>query len=673
MKTVAIAQARMGSTRFPGKVLKPLAGRPVIAWVADALEDAPGIDEIVIATSTLSADDVIAQWCQENGISVFRGSESDVLDRFHQCAVEHEADIVLRITCDCPFIDPAVVGQVIQLMKLTGASYCSNQPTWPDGLDVECFTFAALDAAWLEATRQTDRDCVTQWIIRNQDRFPAEYLICPFPGAHKERWVLDTERDYSLCTEIAYEWGKHTPPSCTDIFRILAKRPGLRSHNTGAIRNERFYEGLAEEKLPERKFTRSESLLDQASRTIPFGSQTYSKSHLFYPSGGAPLYVSHGDGARIFDVDGQDYVDLVGALLPVVLGYRDPDVDEAVRRQLNNAGMSFSLPTKLEAELSELLCDLIPCADMVKLGKSGTDVTTAAVRAARAFTGAERVLVGGYHGWADWSMAVDPDKSLGIPVSTRKTSHKFTYGSVQEVELFGNTMSGDIAAIVVEPTHNIGYLKWLREFCSRRDIVLIFDEIQTGFRYDLGGAQKFYGVTPDLACFGKAMGNGMPISALVGKREIMSVFSPPETAFYSGTFFGDTLSIAAAIATIRKMQREDVIAHLWHTGIQIKESIGPGPIGLSGPACLTKLDFIDHERATARQIQALFMQEMAQQGVLIINAHGLSYAHKQPEIDRIVKAYRHTFDVINDCLSGQRDIEKVLKGTIKGIPVRKSA
>lgn len=663
MKTVAIAQARMGSTRFPGKILAPLGDWPVLAWVERALSCSHGVDQVVIATSTLAQDNVVEKWCRDNGIECFRGSESDVLDRFYQCAVKYDADVVLRLTCDCPFLDPNVVGQVIQLRKMTNAAYASNQPTWPDGLDVECFTFEALEAAWKEATRPTDRDCVTQYIIRNQDRFPAEYLICPFPGAHKERWVLDTQKDYELCKAIARRLRTIGPPACHEIMMILDQNPNLREINAGAIRNERFYEGLAEERLPARTFTRSNDALVRATKTIPLGAQTLSKSHLFYPVGGSPLYVSHGDGARVFDLDGHDYIDLVSALLPVVLGYRDPDVDEAVRRQLNS-GMSFSLPTRLESQLAEKLCDLIPCAEMVQFGKSGTDVTSAAVRLARAYTGYDHVLVGGYHGWADWSAANLPGKNAGIPDRVAGLSHPTKYGDMKDIDTWRSYMRGGIAAIIVEPTEDPEYLSALRRWCSHNGTILIFDEIQTGFRYDMGGAQKYWKVVPDLACFGKAMGNGMPISAVVGRKEIMSLMDGKNGVFFSGTFFGDTLSMAASLATIEKMEREKVIQHIHNCGMQIKAKFSrEKAIEFHGISALLKIKFPDS------RVQSLFTQEMVQQGVLILNANCFSFAHKAPEIQKIIRAYSHTLDVIKDAVAND-EVEKRLKGSIKGRGLR---
>lgn len=646
-----------------------LGGRPVLAWVVSALEAAPGVDRVVIATSTLPQDDVIEEWCRAHRVCCFRGSESDVLDRFYRCAVTYDADVVLRLTCDCPWLDPQVVGQVIQLRAMTGAAYCSNNdpPSWPDGLDTECFTFKALETAWNEAIRETDRDTVTQFIIRNRDRFPAESVVCPFPGMNSERWVLDTKADYELCTAIALKWGKNTPPSCTDILKILDDNPGIRDLNKGGIRNERFYQGLAGEVLPIREYPRSTALLARATATIPCGSQTYSKSHVHFPAGNAPLYVSHGDGARVFDVDGHDYVDLVGALLPVVLGYRDPDVDHAVRRQINS-GYSFSLATKLEAELAEKLCHLIPCAEAVRFGKTGTDVTTAAVRLARACTGNYKVLVGGYHGWADWSMAIDANK-LGIPAPIRDLTDYFTS--------FGDLMAAlrseyTPAAIVIEcnaPIATPGNLKWLREHCDKNNILLIFDEIKTGFRVAMGGIQSLYGVTPDLACFGKAMGNGVPISALVGKASIMNRFA--DDVFYSGTFFGDTIGLAAALATIKKMEDHNVIQHLYDVSERINYGLQQG--GLKGEVDFTGVGNITTARFRDPDIKALYIQEMAQFGVLTLGEHGVSYAFKDPEVDRVILAYKHTLDIIRDCVKNPDQIHNHLRGKTTGKPLRKSA
>lgn len=644
----------MGSTRLPGKVLFNLCGKPVLRWTYDALKAAHGVDEIVIATSGLPQDDAIARYCALHNINCYRGSESDVLERFYQCAVAYGAQVVLRLTCDCPFLDSRVVSEVIRLRDMRDVAYASNidPPTYPDGLDIECFTFDALFAAYQEATRPSDRDCVTQYIVRNRDRFPAANLTCPLPSLEKERWVLDTEDDYRFCAEVASYLGREV--NYLEILKILDIFPHLRDINGKGVRNERFFEAIHTEERPVPTFKRSQEWLPRARGLIPFGSQTFSKSHLQFPPGSSPLYVSHGDGARIFDIDGNDYVDLVNAILPVVLGYRDPDVDRAIKDQLDN-GISFSLSTKLEYELAENLCQLIPCAEMVKFGKSGTDVTTAAVRAARAHTKRDWVIATGYHGWADWSMGTTA-KNAGIP--SEGMNLRGEYGNFEWFETKFRQFEGAIAAIIVEPEGNPEFLRWLRLMCDKHGIVLIFDEVITGFRWALGGAQKFYNVTPDMATFGKAMANGMPLSAVVGKKEIMKVFEPPNNIFYSGTFFGETLSLAASLATIKKMQRENVIQHLWKVGADIDLDIKRAldrhgleeVVNLSGEFPKRTVTFNDHCHATSNQLRTLFMQSMIEHGVLIIGSNNVSWSIREPEMKRIKSAYDATFETIRCAL-----------------------
>ena len=641
MRTISICLARMGSSRNPGKVLQTLGTmRSLLHWTVNASACVPEITTTVLATTTLPADDEIEDYCKENSILCYRGSEKDVLDRFYQCALHYKAEIVIRLTCDCPFLDPNVISEVITLRRVMNADYASNcyPPTYPDGLDVDCMTFAALETAWKEATSQIDRDCLTQFIVRNRDRFKVVNLTCPIPGLVNEHWVCDSIADFTFCQEIAQR--ASTVPSYTEILGILDKEPHLRDINKGSIRNERFYDGLSREPLPPRLFRRSSRLLERARSIIPSGAQTFSKSYHQLPVDYYPLYCTHGEGGYIFDCDGFRYVDLVSGLLPVILGYCDPDVDAAIRHQLDK-GITLSLATELESELAELLIKHIPCAEMVRFGKSGTDVTTAAVRLARAYTGRSHVMATGYHGWADWSMS-RTDRNSGIPGPVRSLTHlrlEFDY------EYY--------AAIIVEPNDDPDKLKWLRGVCDKFGIVLIFDEVITGFRYSLGGAQGVFGVTPDLACFGKGMANGMPISALVGKKQIMKKLDTPDV-FYSGTFFGETLSMAAAIATINKLKREDVLKKIYDNGLDLQEHIQftiedyglEDSINVTGWPTNTKISFNNFQKLSADQMRALFMSEMAQNGVLIINCNGLTYAHGKPELDRVKTAYDETMNRI---------------------------
>ena len=405
------------------------------------------------------------------------------------------------------------------------------------------------------------------------------------------------------------------------------------------------------------RYRKSQALFERASKVIPLGSQTFSKSYIQYPKD-APMFLAGGDGARVWDVDGNEYVDLVSGLLPVVLGYRDPDVDEAIRRQLCD-GISFSLATALEVELAERLIEIIPCAEMVRFGKNGTDATSAAVRLARAFTGRDHVAVCGYHGWQDWYIG-STSRNKGVPGAVSALTHVFPYNDLDALSALLADHPGAFAAVVMEPMNTTepapGYLEGVKTAAGEHGALLVFDEIITGFRYALGGAQAHFGVTPDLACFGKGMGNGMPISAVLGRADIMREM---EEIFFSGTFGGEALSLAAAIATIDKMRREPVIERLWETGAVLaagaQERIGKYGLGevirLDGLAPWKLHAFGDAPGASRNAVKTVFVREMLRNGVLVNGSHNVTYAIGPGEIRDVLEAYDRTLAVVADALA----------------------
>lgn len=673
MKSVAIIQARMGSNRLPGKVLADLGGRPVLAWVVRAARAIPGIDAVWVATSTLAADNDVADWCESNGVPVYRGSEQDVLDRYAKAATASGADIVVRVTADCPLFDPAVAGLVIRLRNMSGADYASNVDprTWPDGLDCEVITAKALQAAAAEATDPADREHVTPFVRNDRTRFTWETLISPVPGLPGERWTLDNADDLRFLRDVAKRLPADQIPSYLHVLTILDREPQLRAANTAPAEAADPDAGGASAPVRKRlSFRRSQEFLERAERVIPLGSQTFSKSRLQYPPGAAPLFATHGDGGRIYDVDGNQYVDLVSALLPNVLGYRDRDVDSAIRRQLTR-GISLSLSAELETELAERLVRHVPCAEMVRFGKNGTDATSAAIRLARAATRRDRVIALGYHGWQDWYIGATT-RNLGVPSAVSALTHLAPYGDLAAVEKLLRARPGEFAAVILEPAGAseppADYLQGLKDLVHSSGALLVFDEIITGFRWALGGAQARYGVTPDLACFGKAMGNGMPISAVVGRAEVMRLM---EQIFYSGTFGGEALSLAAAIATIDKIERRDVIARLWQTGAELmagaRRRIAAAGladvIGLVGSPPWAILSFKDHPHASRDAIKTLFLTEMIQAGVLINASHNVCFAHTPADVAQVLAAYDRALPVVRDELA-RGDLERRLGNRI---------
>ena len=322
----------------------------------------------------------------------------------------------------------------------------------------------------------------------------------------------------------------------------------------------------------EKSYVKSSEIYYRALKTIPQASQTFSKSAQNFILGSFPLFIESGKGARVIDVDNNEFIDYILALCPIILGYADSDVDQAIREQLDK-GIIFSLGSPLEVELSEKLVELIPCAEKVRFAKNGSDVTAGSVRLARAFTGRERVAVCGYHGWHDWFIGTT-SKNLGVPSSVQNLTDTFSFNKSETLEDLLQRNPNAYAAIIIEPagveTPTLEFLKEVRRLATEHKAVLIYDEIVTGFRMNIGGAQAEYGVTPDLACFGKSMANGMPISALVGRSDIMDCM---EKVFVSGTFGGELLSIAAAIATVNKIQKKSVLENNRILGERLKKEI----------------------------------------------------------------------------------------------------
>lgn len=386
-------------------------------------------------------------------------------------------------------------------------------------------------------------------------------------------------------------------------------------------------------------FARSDAHYTRAEAVIPLATQTFSKSAMNFVRGAAPLFLERGDGPHVWDLDGNRYLDYVAGLLCIVLGYRDPDVDAAIRAQLDR-GISFSLATTLECELAERLVGLIPCAEMVRFAKNGSDATAAAVRLARAFTGRDKVALCGYHGWHDWSIGTTT-RDLGIPAAVKGLSATFAFNDADSLATLLAREPGAYASIVLEPATTTapapGFLEAVRALADRHGAVLVFDEIVTGFRIALGGAQAFYGVTPDLACFGKAMGNGMPISAIVGRRDIMRVM---EDVFVSGTFGGEALSLAASLATIDKLERGNGVERLKALGRRLAGVLGDGlaASGLDRHFAVGGQDWwvrLGHVRAGGSSpviATSLLRQEAAAHGLLMGAGLNLCLAQDAPDV-----------------------------------------
>jgi glutamate-1-semialdehyde aminotransferase len=413
--------------------------------------------------------------------------------------------------------------------------------------------------------------------------------------------------------------------------------------------------------LTKKKFNEQE-LWDNALRLIPRGTQTMSKCPDQFVDGVYPKFIKSGKGAYLYDLNGKKYLDYMCALGPIILGYNHKRTNKAIKKQLKN-GIIFSWPTLLEQELAQLINEVVPCAEQVRFAKNGADVNLAAVRIARSYTGKEKILKpkNGYHGWGDWhAITMNP---VGIPSCLKELIDEFEYNNLDSLEVL--LKKNDVAAVVLEPQSltipEPGFLQGVRDLCDKYKAILIFDEIVSGFRWNLGGAQKHFGVTPDLCCLGKAIANGMPLAAIAGKKHIMNEMNK---LFFSMTFGGECLSLAAAIETIKELKTKDY-NYIWELGNMLDEGIKNTAkkynldIIFTGSAPRHNLSFNSETYPDIDGLKALFYQEMVKQGILFPNVIYIQFSHTKKDIQKTIEAADKTFKFISENLN---NIDAVLEG-----------
>ncbi|MEA2313576.1 MAG: glutamate-semialdehyde -aminomutase [Solirubrobacteraceae bacterium] len=421
--------------------------------------------------------------------------------------------------------------------------------------------------------------------------------------------------------------------------------------------------------LEARSLSRSQELLARARRVIPGASQTLSKGPTQWVQGVAPCYIERGEGAFVWDVDGNRYLDFPMALGPIMLGHRHPAVEAAIIAQLRDSGITFTLPHPIEVDVAERIVALVPHVERVRFAKSGSDATSAAVRLARAHTGREGVIVTGYHGWHDWYIG-STVRHLGVPEAVRSLVEPVPFGDLEALAAAFERRSDQIACLVCEPVGMLepapALLGEMIEIAHRNGALVVFDEVITGFRLAPGGAQEHFGVQADLVCFGKALGNGMPISALAGPAATMDALGD---VFFSGTHGGETLSLAAACATLEILAHEPVHEHLWRLGRRLQEGLAAAIeqhdlgdwVTCSGAAPWTIVGVREPEPGGATlPAKSLLQQEMLKRGVLFNGSNFISYAHTDADIDAAVHAYSGAFEVLAGALPD--DVESRLEG-----------
>lgn len=667
MKVVAIVQARMGSRRLPGKVLRPLAGTTVIGLCLTRLARAQLVDRIVVATTDCVADDRLAHHVDAAGFDVVRGSEDDVLSRYVLAAEQSEVDIVVRITGDCPLVMPELVDDAIRaFLAEPGFDYLSNvgPAHYPDGLDVEVFTRSALRSAD-QHSEPDEREHVTPFLRRAPDIRRAA-ITAPRDLSHI-RLTVDEAVDLTTVEGVLAAVPDALQFDYADLVSLIEARPELFVANSAIGRNEGSTMGTGQK------------LWRRAKQIIPGGNMLLSKrAEMFLPEQW-PAYFDRTEGARVWDLDGRCYIDVgLMAIGTNTLGYSHPEVDAAVGDVIAKGNMS-TLNCPEEVALAERLIEINPFADMVRFARSGGEANAIAIRIARAASGRDAVAICGYHGWHDWYLSANlaDDANLdghllpgldpaGVPRSLAATTRPFRYNDFATLEALVD--SGEIGVIKMEVMRDAGpeddFLGKVRQLASDNRIVLVFDECTSGFRETFGGLHKKFDVEPDIAVYGKTIGNGYALSAVVGRRAVMEA---AQTSFISSTFWTERIGPAAALKTLEVMERERSWEKITATGqdyrarlVALADSHGIA-VTIAGLPALTTYA-IDGPDPAAHK--TFITQEMLKAGFLAPPQFYASLAHTPHVLDAAFAALDPVFATIARYLRDGRDITQLLEGPV---------
>lgn len=661
-RVVAIVQARLGSVRLPNKVLLPALGRPMLAHLIDRLGRATRVDQIVLAIPVSAPNDDLETFAAEHHVGCYRGDEHDVLDRYFQAASSANATVVVRITGDCPLVDPDLVDRLVAPLADENLDYVHTDDAFPDGFDVEVFTMAALRRAWELATQPYDREHVTPYLRRDPLNKVGE--VAPHAPVPDIRVTLDEPEDAEVITGVFDHFGDNLF-GLEDVAGLARTHPEMFDANRAIQRNEGAAMGSGEK------------LWRRAKRVIPGGNMLLSKRPEMHLPQGWPAYYSRAAGCRVWDLDGNEFIDV--GLMGVgtnILGYGHPKVDDAVRRVID-AGNLSTLNCPEEVELAEALVELHPWADMARFTRSGGEACAVAVRIARAASGRSGVAFCGYHGWHDWYLAanLDEDSALdghllagldpaGVPRELGGSSRPFAYNDLAGLETL--LADGDVGVIFMEVRRSTepepGFLEAVRTLADRHGAVLVFDECTSGFRRDLGGIHLGEGVEPDVATFGKTLGNGYAIAAVIGREAVMQ---SAQRTFISSTFWTERIGPAAAVAALGVMREEDAPRRVDAIGLDVRrrwtelaERTGL-PLVTAGLPALGNFA-VAHLDPVA--VKTFVTQELLARGFLAGTSLYASVAHEPAVLDSYLDALEPVFATLGGCETTQDVLERLPNG-----------
>jgi glutamate-1-semialdehyde 2,1-aminomutase len=665
MKIHAIVQARLGSKRFPKKVLQSLGNYAVIELLLNRLSKSKLINKIIIATTVNEEDKELINFSNKLGYDAYPGSIDDVLDRYYKIAIIEQSDIIVRITADCPFIDPNLVDKVIEKLINTNSDYSSNTqpPTYPDGLDVEAFTMEALKQVWTNSTSKHDREHVTPYLYNNKNLFK----VVTFKNSvnfSNIRLTIDEKVDLIVMQRLFKELDENIYFNWEEVTNLFKNKPELFMENNQIKRNEGGSLG------------NGQKLWKRAKTVIPGGNMLLSKrSEMFLPDYW-PSYFSKAKGIHVWDIDDNKYMDMsIMGIGTNTLGYGNEEVDTVVKDVIKTGNMStFNCPE--EVYLAEKLIELHPWANMVKYTRSGGEANAVALRIARAASGRDGVAICGYHGWHDWYLAANlgSNKELsghllpglepnGVPQALLNTTHTFNYNDLEALQKIIDVNS--IGVIFMEVMRNFepenDFLLKVRELATKYNIVLVFDECTSGFRETYGGLHLKYGVEPDIAMFGKALGNGYAINAIIGRRDVMEY---AQSTFISSTFWTERIGPAAALKTLEVMQKIKSWEIITKIGLDVASNwkeianLNNIEISISGLAALSSFSF---KSSNALEFKTYMTQEMLKKGILASNSFYACTEHKTEYLELYFNELNKIFKFIS---THQENITEYINGSI---------
>jgi glutamate-1-semialdehyde 2,1-aminomutase len=662
MEIIAVTQARLGSTRLPNKIFKKVGGLTLLEVHVKRILASRLIDNLLVATTIAESDKAIVELSEKMGVLSFQGSESDVLDRFYQAVKGKQPDYVVRLTSDCPLIDPALIDTLIQHAVDNDLDYCSNtlDPKYPDGQDIEVFKFSALEKAWKAAKLRSEREHVTPYIKKNSTYNGGTI----FKSANYEqeddfsalRMTVDEQKDFDLIVKLTNQLG--FDKDWKEYALYLENNPAIQKINEGIGRDEGYQASLDSDE----EIGTGQLLYQKAKTLIPGGTMLLSKRPEMFLPQNWPSYYSKAKGCTVWDLDGKPYLDMsIMGIGTNALGYGHEAVDEAVRKVVMNGNMS-TLNCPEEVLLAERLVGLHPWADMARFCRTGGEANAVAIRIARAACGKDKVAICGYHGWHDWYLSTNISdqeglnthllaglQPAGVPKGLANTTIPFEYNDIEAVRKIV-AENPDLGVIKMEVSRNHdplpGYLEEIREIATKNNIILIFDECTSGFRETFGGLHKKYGVEPDMAMFGKALGNGYAITAVIGKRAIMQA---AQKTFISSTFWTERIGPTAALATLNTMEKEKS----WETITQLGKNITARWKKLAAKhgldlhtAGLPALTSFSIKSKDWLAYKTYITQEMLKTGILASNSVYPSTAHTLEDIDRYFNALDPIFEKI---------------------------